>query len=238
MQLLLLFVIGLVSGLAEASEDAIRKAIISINPAIQVQSVELVKSTPFFEVILHTGERVYTDSSATYLMTGDLYKIESGGAVNITEAGRRSDRQKLFVSLRNEDLVVFSPAGEIKHRLLIFTDIDCGYCRKLHAEIDYLLKNGVEVRYAAFPRSGVNSESFEKYVSVVCAENQQKAMTEAKLGNEPKVATCSNQVEEQLRLGQKLGITGTPTLIFEDGGIQPGYSPWKELLNRMNKVGS
>lgn len=234
----LIVAVGLVSGLATAGEEAIRKAMTGINSMIQVQSVTAIKSTPFFEVILHTGERIYTDADGTHFIAGDLYKVEGGQVANITESGRRIDRQKLLTDLHDDDLIIFASKGKPKHRLLVFTDIDCGYCRKLHSEINNLTKNGVEVRYAAFPRSGLNTPSFDKYVSVVCAENQQEAMTAAKQGIEPEAASCPNQVEAQLRLGQKLGISGTPTLIFEDGSMQPGYSPWPELLNRMNKTGS
>ena len=120
----------------------------------------------------------------------------------------------------------------------MFTDIDCGYCRRLHSEIEQLQENGVEVRYAAFPRAGVGSDSYKKYVSVYCAKDQNVTMTLAKAGKMPEPATCDNPVADQYKLGQKLGITGTPTLIFEDGEMQPGYAPWKELLKRMNQQGS
>ncbi len=225
-------------GHAIADEKAIEKAVSGINPTIRVQSIQAIKGADFFEVILQSGERIYANSNASYFVAGDLYKIEVGGIVNITEQSRRTDRQKLLETLKDEDLVVFPPPGKVKHRLLIFTDIDCGYCRKLHDEIENLLKNGVEVRYAAFPRSGLNTPSYFKYVSVVCADDRRTAMTAAKLGDDPETISCLNQVEAQLRLGQQLGISGTPTIIFEDGSMQPGYSPWIELLNRMNQIGS
>ena len=132
----------------------------------------------------------------------------------------------------------FPAKGEVKHRLLVFTDIDCGYCRRMHSEIELLQENGVEVRYAAFPRAGVGSDSYNKYVSVYCAKDQNTTMTLAKAGETLDAATCDNPVADQYQLGQKLGITGTPTLIFESGDMQPGYAPWNELLKRMNQQGS
>jgi thiol:disulfide interchange protein DsbC len=223
---------------AIADQAQIEKAITGINPMIQIESVKPIDQTPFFEVTLKTGERIYTDSTGSHFVAGDLYQVGSGGVKNLTDIGRRADRQELLDQLDESTLIVFPPKGEVKHRLLVFTDIDCGYCRRLHSEIEQLQENGVEVRYAAFPRAGVGSDSYNKYVSVYCAKDQNATMTLAKQGETPEVATCDNPVADQYQLGQKLGITGTPTLIFEDGEMQPGYAPWKELLKRMNQQGS
>ena len=235
------WIIGILSVLsltATADEGRIRDAIEGISPSIQIESITEVAGAPFFEVRLGSGERIYTNPEGTHFVAGDLYEIGVGRVRNLTDAGRSEDRQAMLSTLNDEDLVIFSPTGPVKHRLLVFTDIDCGYCRKLHSEIESLLENGVEVRYAAFPRAGVGSESYNKYVSVVCAANPQEAMTAAKAGQTPEPLTCANAVSEQFQLGQQLGITGTPTLIFEDGAMQPGYAPWPELLKRMNPAGS
>jgi thiol:disulfide interchange protein DsbC len=234
----LVSILALFSVTAIADQAQIEKAITGINPMIQIESVKPIDETPFFEVTLKTGERIYTDSTGSYFVAGDLYQVGSGGVKNLTDIGRRADRQELLGQLDESTLIVFSPKGEVKHRLLVFTDIDCGYCRRLHSEIEQLQENGVEVRYAAFPRAGVGSDSYNKYVSVYCAKDQNETMTLAKQGETPEVATCDNPVADQYKLGQKLGITGTPTLIFEDGEMQPGYAPWKELLKRMNQQGS
>ena len=234
----LALVFTLVSITVTADEARIKQAITGINPMIQIESVSAIDQTPFFEVTLTTGERIYTDAAGSHFIAGDLYQVSAGGVKNLTDIGRRTDRQALLNGLDESKLVVFSPSGEVKHRLLVFTDIDCGYCRRLHSEIEQLLENGVEVRYAAFPRAGVGSESYTKYVSVYCAKDPNGAMTRAKQGETPDGATCDNPIADQYQLGQKLGITGTPTLIFESGEMQPGYAPWQDLLKRMNQLGS
>jgi thiol:disulfide interchange protein DsbC len=234
----LVAILAVFSVTASADQEQIEKTIMGINPMIQIESVKPIDETPFFEVTLKTGERIYTDATGSYFVAGDLYQVGSGGVKNLTDIGRRADRKELLGQLDESTLIVFSSNGEVKHRLLVFTDIDCGYCRRLHSEIEQLQENGVEVRYAAFPRAGVGSDSYSKYVSVYCAKDQNATMTLAKQGETPELATCDNPVADQYQLGQKLGITGTPTLIFENGEMQPGYAPWKELLKRMNQQGS
>ena len=221
-----------------ADQAQIEKAITGINSMIEIKSVKPIDDTPFYEVTLKTGERIYTDSTGSHFVAGDLYQVDIGSVKNLTDIGRRADLRELVSQIDESELIIFSPKGEVKHRLLVFTDIDCGYCRRLHSEIEQLQENGVEVRYAAFPRAGVGSDSYKKYVSVFCAKDQNVSMTLAKAGKMPEPATCDNPVADQYKLGQKLGITGTPTLIFEDGEMQPGYAPWKELLKRMNQQGS
>ena len=221
-----------------ADQAQIEKAITGINSMIEIKSVKPIDDTPFYEVTLKTGERIYTDSTGSHFVAGDLYQVDIGSVKNLTDIGRRADLRELVSQIDESELIIFSPKGQVKHRLLVFTDIDCGYCRRLHSEIEQLQENGVEVRYAAFPRAGVGSDSYKKYVSVFCAKDQNVSMTLAKAGKMPEPATCDNPVADQYKLGQKLGITGTPTLIFEDGEMQPGYAPWKELLKRMNQQGS
>ena len=228
----------LCSFVAKADDAVIRGAILGINPQIEIVSITPVAETPLFEVALTTGERLYATASGSYFVAGDLYQIASGGVLNLTDIGRRLDRMGLLSELNDSELVVFSHSGPVTHQLTVFTDIDCGFCRKLHEEINDLLDAGIQVRYVAFPRSGPNTPSFEKYVSVVCGQDPQTLMTDAKAGAIPPKATCANTVKAQFELGQRLGISGTPTLIFPNGQLVPGYLPADELINRLNQSGS
>ncbi len=126
-------------------------------------------------------------------------------------------------------MIVFSPKEKPRHTLTVFTDIDCGYCRKLHAEMDELNSYGIEVRYMMFPRTGLNTPSYQKAVNVWCAKDQQVSMTKAKAGESIPQANCDNPIASQFDLGQQLGVTGTPALLLGDGSLIPGYRPAKDL---------
>jgi thiol:disulfide interchange protein DsbC len=132
-------------------------------------------------------------------------------------------------------MVVFPPAGPTKHTVTVFTDIDCGYCRKLHQEIADYNQQGIKVRYLMYPRAGVGSESYNKAVWVWCADDRQDAITRAKRGEEIPHKTCANPVKEQFELGQTLGVRGTPSIILENGQMVPGYVPAAQLAQMLDE---
>jgi hypothetical protein len=111
----------------------------------------------------------------------------------------------------------------------IFSDIDCGPCRKLHGEVPKLTKLGIEVRYLAFPRQGLESSSCNKMISVWCAKNPKSALDHAMRGESIESKTCNNPVQQHYALGHKWGIMGTPTIVFEDGTTEDGFIPADRL---------
>ena len=120
-----------------------------------------------------------------------------------------------------------------KTAITVFTDIDCGYCRKLHQEVPELNRLGIEVRYLAYPRAGLESESYDKIVSAWCADDQRLALTRAKTGKKIESRDCKNPVAQHFALGGAVGVTGTPSIIFEDGRLLPGYLPAERLAQQL-----
>ena len=131
-------------------------------------------------------------------------------------------RAKELQSLQSKDMIVYKP-GKTSAVVTIFTDLDCGYCRKLHDTIPTLLKHGIEVHYLAFPRQGLNTAAYNKMVSIWCSKDPQAALSQAMHGQPPVPATCQNMVKQQFLMGRKWGITGTPTIVYSDGTIWDGY---------------
>lgn len=133
------------------------------------------------------------------------------------------------------DMIVYRPQKAPKAVVTVFTDLDCGYCRKLHAEIPRLLELGIEFRYLAYPRHGVGSASYRKMGSVWCSKNRQSAMTKAMHGESIPNNNCAHSLAAQFALAQQLGISGTPTLIFADGTIWGGYLSAEKLAKEAIK---
>lgn len=213
-----------------AEESKVREAIASLVPDARIDSVRAAPIEGYQEVVLQ-GQVVYVSNDGTKLIQGMIFDIPS--KTDLTEVRRSDLRKSLLAKAPDSQRIAFKPKGEVKHRVAVFTDIDCGFCRELHKHMEEYNARGVEVDYLFFPRAGVGSESFRKAVAVWCAKDQQTAMTEAKAGKDPGNASCVNPIEAQYQLGQQMGITGTPTLIFPDGSVAPGYVTPDQLEARL-----
>ncbi len=188
-----------------------------------------------YEVIVG-GQVLYLSQDGRFAVQGDILELSS--RTNLTENRRGALRSQAIAAVGESNMVVFAPEGQARHTVTIFTDIDCGYCRKLHSQIADYNKEGIKIRYLMFPREGIGSESFNKAVAVWCADNRQDALTKAKRGENVERKTCDNPVKAQYELGQKLGVRGTPSLILESGDMIPGYVPPTQLTQMLAETQS
>lgn len=179
-----------------------------------------------YEVVVG-GQLLYLSADGRFALQGDI--LDLGSRDNVTNKRRGELRSKAIAAINEDNMVIFGPAGPVKHTVTVFTDIDCGYCRKMHSQIAEYNKEGIRIRYLWFPREGIGSESYDKAVSVWCATDRNDAMTKAKRGEAVEKKTCENPVKAQYELGQKLGVRGTPSLILESGEMLPGYVPPMQL---------
>ena len=205
-----------------AEIQAIRSLLATTQPGMEVGDV-ILRPLGLYEVSIQNGQTIYVSRDAKFLIPGDLYEAKEEGLVNLGEARRNVIRRERIAALDEADMIVFAPEGERKATLTVFTDIDCPYCRKLHAEIEALNGYGIAVRYLAFPRTGLNTEIHERMVSTWCADDRKATLTSAKRGGDVPKLDCDNPVASQYQLGREVGVTGTPALVFEDGTIMPGY---------------
>ncbi|MCG7923345.1 MAG: DsbC family protein [Candidatus Thiodiazotropha lotti] len=175
----------------------------------------------------------YVTSDGKYLLNGKLFNIEK--REDLTTPKISKAKAVYIESIGEDNMVIFAPE-EYKHTITVFTDIDCGYCRKLHEEMKDYNDLGIRVRYMMYPRAGVGSESFQKAVSVLCADDRNEAMTLSKAGEEIPVKNCENPVRNHFQLGQLLGVTGTPAIFLQSGDMLPGYIPAKKMSSILNEL--
>lgn len=192
-------------------------------PGLSVKSVEKSKIDGLFQVETISGETLFASADGRYFVTGDMYSTENNKLVNLSEVKREKERIQKIETIPSDQKIVFPAKGELKGKIAVFTDIDCGYCRKLHKEVPELNSMGIEVSYLAYPRAGLNSESYNKYVSAWCADDKLAALTKAKNGQTLDAKVCANPVANQFNLGREIGISGTPAIILQDGSLIPGY---------------
>ncbi len=232
-KLFLLFIVAFLPvGVNSADEatDRVSANLESILP--EGTKISAIAESPMPGVYqVSVGSRTfYAIAEGKYLLLGDVY--DTVRQVSLADELKAEKMTEAIAGVSPEQMVVFGPESAQRH-ITVFTDVDCGYCRKLHNEVPALNEAGLQVRYMAFPRAGIGSESYNKIVSVWCADDQQSSMTLAKSGQVPEAKTCENPVADQYRIGQEVGVRGTPTIIFDDGNVLPGYLPANEILTRV-----
>ena len=217
---------------ADAADAKARAAIQSLVPGATIDSIADAVLPGFYEVVLQ-GQIVYVSQDGKYLVQGSIFDIPN--KTDVTEGARTNIRRTALKSVGADKRISFAPE-KTKHTVTVFTDIDCGYCRKLHQEMAEYNKLGIAIDYLFFPRAGIGSESFDKAVSVWCAVDRKQAMTEAKAGNELDKKECANPIEEEYALGNKIGVNGTPAVIAADGTQLGGYLPPAQMLQRLDAL--
>lgn len=220
---------GLIIATADADEVAIRQAMAKSMPTMKIDSVKPSEVKGLYEVIV--GSNIfYVSEDGKYLLQGRL--VDVAARKDLTEEKLNGTRKLAIEKIGKENMIVFKPKIA-KYTVSIFTDIDCGYCRKLHSEIDQYLAQGITIQYLFFPRAGKGSDSYNKAVSVWCAKDRNEALTNAKKGNTPEAKTCDNPVDEHMQLGADFDVKGTPMIVSENGNIYPGYLPAKQLVEAL-----
>ncbi|MBU2098180.1 MAG: DsbC family protein [Gammaproteobacteria bacterium] len=187
--------------------------------------VEQVRETPMpglYELIMSSGEILLSDRTGQFLISGELYQTQAQGLVNLTAQTRQVQVKDLIAGMPEEQMIIFSPENPVA-TITVFTDVDCTYCRRLHHDIEAINERGIAVRYMAYPRGGLDSTALPKMISVWCAPDRQRALTQAKNGQNLPERDCQNPVLNHHALGNRIGITGTPAIILPNGQLVPGY---------------
>ena len=204
-----------------------RAGLQKLNPNIKVDYIGAAALPGFREVIVG-GQVVYVSDDGKYLVQGTVVDIETKSELTGSSGALSAYRTGLLQTAPTSERIVFAPANPT-YTVSIFTDIECGYCRKLHNEIAELNKLGIAVEYLAFPRMGLGSKDYTSMVSVWCAADRNQALTAAKGGQPVPAKNCKNPVASQYELGQRLGVTGTPAVYASNGTQLGSYLPPQQM---------
>lgn len=218
--------------LAKDKFELVEERIRELAPSAKSIAVSETPMTGILQVQIE-GEIVYATDDGRFLLQGRVIDMDT--KEDLTELAKAELRRELLEGIDVSKQIGFEPE-KANFELTVFTDIDCGYCRKLHSQIAEYNAEGIAIHYMAFPRAGIGSESYDKFVSVWCADDQQAALTAAKTGTDPEPRQCENPIAEQYQLGIALGVTGTPALMTADGQLIPGYVPPADLRKRLDSM--
>lgn len=212
------------------------EAVRALNPRVEIEQIGAAPLPGFREAIV-AGQVVYVSDDGRYLFLpgsgGALFDVEA--KKNLSEDAMAAMRTQLLKTIPVSERIVFAPAKP-KYTVTVFTDVECGYCRKLHSEIAEYNRQGIAIEYLAFPRMGIGSDDYKKMVSVWCAPDRRKALTDAKNDRTPPLRSCKTSVNQQYDVGQRAGLTGTPMILTPDGVQLGGYLPPAALRQALDKL--
>lgn len=211
---------------APATKGDPRATIVKKIDGLKLEDVRMTPVNGIFE-ITRGSDVSYSSSDGRYVIIGDLIDLDSDA--NLTENRRRGIRNLMLDAIPEAEMLVFSPKNP-RYTITVFTDIDCGYCRRLHSQIAEYNRLGIRVRYLFYPRSGPDTESWHKAQAVWCASNRNDALTRAKKGEDIKSPRCSTDIiARDWELGHKFALEGTPAIILPSGEKLDGYAPPAQL---------
>ena len=214
------------------AEQKVRAALTSLDPDFKP---DYIGSAPFpgFREVVVAGQVMYVSDDGRYLMQAQPFDVQKRQFA--ASEGLLAYRRQQLAAVPASERIVFAPANP-KYTISVFTDIECGYCRKLHSEIAELNRQGIAVEYLAFPRMGMGSQDFKDMVSVWCSPDRKQALTNAKRGGNVAKHDCTNPVAMEYTLGQRLGVNGTPAIFAPDGSQLGGYLPPAQLKAALDRL--
>ena len=196
---------------------------------VNVREITYSQERDIFIVDIGDIQPIYVLPNTEYIILGDIFSLKGDKPESETEKDKGKLRLKILADLNQESFIKFKSNNE-KTILTVFTDVECTYCRKFHSEIDEYLANGVSINYLAFPRTGIDSSSYEKMVAAWCSNEKKESITNLKNDINIEMNSCENPVENHFEIGRRIGVTGTPAIITQTGLLLPGYIPANELI--------
>lgn len=230
----------LVAGIAMAAgkidEKALKATFAKAFPQFQVTKVSASPIDGMAEVELNGREVVYASDDGRFIFTGDLIELRDQGPVNLNEERLEKVRADGFAKVDPKTLITYPAEGKEKAEIYAFTDITCGYCRKMHRHIEQYTAAGITVHYLAFPRGGPGSQSAKDMRHIWCDAKPQDALTAAKLSDKvstAKLGDCAESVDREYQLGIGFGVRGTPAIYTREGAQLGGYVTPEQLNQRL-----
>ncbi len=212
-----------------SEEDLINKISKILPTGLPINFIEESSMPNFYVANVANNQILYVSKDFKFVLAGEVIALNDGEISSLNDIYENKFIKNIISSIKPNESIDFVSSNE-RFKLKIFTDVSCSYCRLLHSEIDQYLSNGITINYLAFPRDGLDSQVYKDMVSVWCSLDPKDSLNKLKKGENIESKNCKNPVEEHFRKGSLIGITGTPTIILEDGTKFSGYIPANELI--------
>ncbi|MDH2998128.1 protein-disulfide isomerase [Pasteurellaceae bacterium LFhippo2] len=215
---------------------ALSSAVVMANNANLQKQLEKMGATnvkvsesalPNFKTAVTDQGVLQISNDGRFVIQGTVFELKDGKAVDITNKALLAELD----SLKNE--MIIYPAKNEKHVITVFMDITCHYCHLLHQKMQEYNDLGITIRYLAFPRGGMDTQTAKQMEAIWTAEDKAFALNEAEEGRLPKQIKTPNIVKKHYELGLKFGVNGTPNIVTKEGEIIPGFVEPKELAKML-----
>jgi thiol:disulfide interchange protein DsbC len=196
----------------------------------KVRSVTAAPVSGLYEILVG-NEIFYTDSSGKYLIQGEIIELTSGK--NITEQ-RQADLNRIKWTDLNQANALKTVRGNGQRQLAIFSDPNCGYCKRLEKSLQQL--DNVTIYTYLIPI--LSPDSAQKSKQIWCSTDPYKSYIDWMINGTVLAgkSDCNNPLDKNLAFAKAYGITGTPTLFFTDGSRFPGAVQVSDIEKKFNSL--
>ncbi|KAB0463233.1 thioredoxin fold domain-containing protein [Vibrio kanaloae] len=182
---------------------------------------------------------IFSSPEGDHFLAGTLYSLDDNGKFSDVLAERQAPLNAEKVAAMSDTVIEYKADNE-KHVVTVFTDITCGYCVRLHSQIQGYNDLGITVRYMAYPRQGATGQVADQMAAIWASDDPKTAMHDAKVNRQmpasgKDLAEQKQIIVKQYQLGRELGINGTPAIVLESGELVSGYLPPAQLLQRLEQ---
>lgn len=213
---ILLLALALPPATAQAADgDAARRAIQKLAPMQQIKNFRASTLPGYYEGVL-IGQVVYASADGRYVIRGAQIDDTTDGT-NLTDDSMAVLRLQALATIGRDQRLVYEPA-DAKYRITVFTDVDCPFCRRLHAQMSEYHKLGIAIDYVFFPLS-IHPDADKKSADVWCSADPKRAYDTVMLGRSIDRTSCANPVVATKQIGTDIGINSTPTAVGPDGHV-------------------
>ena len=182
---------------------------------------------------------IFSSPEGEHFLAGTLYSLDDNGKFSDVLAERQAPLNAEKVAAMSDTVIEYKADNE-KYVVTVFTDITCGYCVRLHSQMQGYNDLGITVRYMAYPRQGATGKVADQMAAIWASDDPKTAMHSAKAERimpaaDKDLVEQKHIIAKQYQLGRELGISGTPAIVLPSGELVSGYLPPAQLLQRLEQ---
>lgn len=212
-----------------ADEASVKTAFQAKFPKANVDRVKKLPDLDLYQIVVARGEEpiiIYTDEKFRFMMQGSL--VETKGMRDINDDTVKELTAIDFNTLPL-DLAIKKVKGNGSRKIVVFSDPDCPFCKRIEQEFEKM--TDITVYVLLYPIEQLHAKAPERSRAIWCSPNRLKAWEDYMLrGTAPTAkGDCANPVADIVAYGRGKGINGTPTLVFSDGTRTAGALPAAQI---------